>query len=750
MFIRDLEGNEYPLQATTKIDEQLNGNQSLSLKILPTKVNTLFIGNVTEMWQVITDEITYKVVYAKRKGEGQLMSTDIKAVPLFFDDFDTQRVYERYDQHMTAQACFTLIFEGSGYNYVLVDSFDAIQWEGFGDGDTRLTLFKNALNRYGAEFEIVGNIVYLKKQVGRDASFMYRYRLNASNIVQEIDAGSFYTYAKGYGDYKEGEKQNAKLIKEYTSLIADIPGIGKRDAPPIENGNITKEETMNKQLKILVDESLKISVSANLHDLRKQGYKLAQPKLGDRVFLIDERIGLKEEVRVIDKSTTKDWKGNILDLSVTFGSEGLTKRHQANLNTSVKALNDLLEGRKKLPSSVFDDSMLNAVNAIKNAQTELQFPDKGGIWGIDPSNPNYVTGFTSHGFMVSIDGGNTAEAAITGEGVVAEKIIGQSIIGVNLSSVNEDGYFSVNGSDAEFFDVTNGRKVSISPNGIYSYNADNTERFRADGLLVTSAALGTSNSNVYLAPDSKNEVRVVDVKSIPSDGSADNYTYRPIRTMGVRFTPNGNGYLGTDGEIRVTSSGFQQEDGSYIYRPLRSSRLFSHGVIANATSLWMGTDSAMHVVNKGYANDGTGSPIYRDVFANQIWGGAFITRTENAYIGMDGVLKVVNKGLEETYRPVWAGSFENKSLRELKKDIEVFQDDVLGIIKSTNPHTYRMKTDSSTAKKQLGLMVDESPEIIKGSDGTTISQYPLTTYVWRGMQQIIDRLEQIEGDLYAS
>src|SRR5699024_12472605 len=56
---------------------------------------------------------------------------------------------------------------------------------------------------------------------------MYRHKLNATNIVQEVDANELWTYAKGYGNYgNEGEGeggtsewQDAKLIREYTSPL---------------------------------------------------------------------------------------------------------------------------------------------------------------------------------------------------------------------------------------------------------------------------------------------------------------------------------------------------------------------------------------------------------------------------------------------------------------------------------------------------------------------------------------------------
>src|SRR5699024_3488743 len=142
---------------------------------------------------------------------------------------------------------------------------------------------------------------YIETLIGRDTGFMYRYRLNASNIVIEHDANNYFTYARGYADYGDGEGgedwQDAKLIMEYTSPLADIPGSGIREAPPIKNGNITDPDYLKELLIKLVDESLQISATATIHELRDQGYDQAQPVKGDRVFLIDERIGFNEEIR---------------------------------------------------------------------------------------------------------------------------------------------------------------------------------------------------------------------------------------------------------------------------------------------------------------------------------------------------------------------------------------------------------------------------------------------------------------------
>src|SRR5699024_7471645 len=142
---------------------ELNGNQSFSSTILPTKVNMQFLSDISKMWSVVDhDNVEHKIIYLKRKGEGEQMTVDIKGIPLFFDVLDNDRIYERIDKHMVPHEAFTKIFEGTGYNFVLVDTFLAVQWEGFGDGETKLESFKRAIKRYKCEFRIEGNTVYLE------------------------------------------------------------------------------------------------------------------------------------------------------------------------------------------------------------------------------------------------------------------------------------------------------------------------------------------------------------------------------------------------------------------------------------------------------------------------------------------------------------------------------------------------------------------------------------------------------------
>lgn len=485
MHVIDLEGNPYPCQATITQDLELNGNQTLSASILPTKVNQAFIDDIEQMWNIVDhDNVEYKIIYAKRKGKGKLLSVDIKAIPLFFDELDNDRIYEEYNEHMTAQRCFNLIFEDTNFNFVLVGGgFLAVEWEGFGAGESKLESFKRAIERYKAEFRIQGNTVYLEHQIGRDTQFQYRHRLNASNIVQENDAAEMWTYAKGYGDYDDagedetgedtGGWQNARLIREYTSPLASVIGI--RHAPPIKNGKIKLRETMDEALKTLVDESLKISVSADIHDFRAQGYPLAQPQLGDRVFLIDERIGLKAEVRAVNMNITRNWKGDVIDLQLTFGTPNLMKRYQSNLNTATKIITDALEGKRKLPVSVLDDVVQEVTAIIKGNDSSVFRYMTNGVIGWNGDDPNYMTRYVGDAIGFSDDGGATFETAMSSRtGINANVIrtgtmLADRISGGILSSLNGNTEFNLNTGILEMenteFKLKNGAIINFTDVG---------------------------------------------------------------------------------------------------------------------------------------------------------------------------------------------------------------------------------------------------------------------------------------------
>src|SRR5699024_6021742 len=149
------------------------------------------------------------------------------------------------------------------------------------------------------EFLIDGKTVYMYHLVGNDTNYMYKHKLNASNISRDTDATAYFTHIKGCGSFEEGEEEywnNEKVKREDTHQAASIDG--EWAGPPIVGGRVKNRDTLDEMMHKAVEESLAITVEGTLHDIRQMGYEIAVPVKGDRVFLMDERINLDQEIRV--------------------------------------------------------------------------------------------------------------------------------------------------------------------------------------------------------------------------------------------------------------------------------------------------------------------------------------------------------------------------------------------------------------------------------------------------------------------
>src|SRR5699024_2596921 len=135
-------------------------------------------------------------------------------------------------------------------------------------------------------------------------------------------------------------------------------------------------------------------------------------------------------------SITGDWKGEVVDVNLTFGSESITKRNQAEIATAIKNITEVVAGKIQLHCDSYDNAEKYATKALKGITSELTVPSNGGLMAVDKNDPNNVVIFNAAGIGVSDDGGATFKNSITGEGVVAETIIGKSLIGLNMTSAD--------------------------------------------------------------------------------------------------------------------------------------------------------------------------------------------------------------------------------------------------------------------------------------------------------------------------
>ena len=455
LTIRDYSGNEYPLLAVKIVNSDLGGQEDIELTIHQQKNNNLDLKTIDKLWELDYNNITYKIVYVKQQTRGSGFYLNVRATPLFYWDFDKSIIHENHDGSHTANEAFRRVFEGTGYNYVLVDFSPSLEWEGFGKGATRLEMFKRLIDRYGYEFTISGSTVTMRHLVGNDTNFMYKYKLNASNVSSTTDATEYFTHIKGFGNFEEGEEDyfnNAKLKREYTHPLASV--VGKWEGSPIVDGKITQTSTLDEAMAKAVEESLAVTIEGTLHDVRKI-YDIAVPVKGDRVWLHDERINLEQEIRLHKIVTTYDEKDNIIACDVTFGSQSIGERHKANINSLSKNFRDLLTGKLKLPIISLEQIGMDMINAIHAASSEITFGDFG-MMAISKTNPNHVFGVNSEGWYISQDGGTTPKTIATAQGIYADALFAGTLWLTNEMNIESlDGYLNMTGSTIKVASKTN-------------------------------------------------------------------------------------------------------------------------------------------------------------------------------------------------------------------------------------------------------------------------------------------------------
>ncbi|MEX5834135.1 phage tail protein [Staphylococcus saprophyticus] len=452
MFIRDLQGNEYFLQGVIKHDQEINGDERIDIDIEYTDMNSEFLKKQDDlkMWIILFEGKEYRVISSKQTGFGNKYQISVTAILYMLDWLNTSRIYKRIDESLTVTEAFNIVFDDTPFTYSIVESAPSNRFEGIGEGETRLEIFKTFIERYGYEFLIVGNTVYLHNQIGNDANFEYRYKVNAQDISKEVDASEMWTHAKGYGNYSDDDENTdvidkAKLKREYTSPLEKVIGM-RREAPPIRDGRITNQSTMDANLKKTVDESIQISFTADIYDMSQQGYDYQHAVLGDRVFLVDERIGLDTEIRVVKISRDISDTGQIINLEITFGSGNMADQYGSNLSTAAKDIADLIMGRKSLPFQALDIVSKSMVTKIQNTTSEIIY-DTNGQHFMDKKNNNNIMTMNSSGLLLSTDGGRTAKTAITAEGIVADTIT-TGTLNANLVSVR-------GGDNTDFIEMTN-------------------------------------------------------------------------------------------------------------------------------------------------------------------------------------------------------------------------------------------------------------------------------------------------------
>lgn len=612
------------------------------------------------------------------------------------------RIYKRYDQYFNPTQFFDLVFNGTPFVYVLTTTAYSIMWEGVGDGESRLSTFTRGLKRYKLEFEIVGNVVYLRDKIGNDTNFEFRYKLNAANIVKETDAQDFYTIIYGFGDFDLEEKDiegNAKLKRVYRSPLADI--YGELEAPPVRDGRVKDSATMDRELKRIVDSSLKISFTADIYDLSKRGYDYQHAKLGDRVFLVDERLKEDVEVRIVSIETERDADGKILDLKITFGTLTSKDSHKKKMQSSIKDFSEIMAGRKNLPFEALDIMSRTMVSMIQATTSEIVY-DSNGQHFIDKKNPNNLMTMNSMGLLLSTDGGRTAKTAISPLGIVADAITTGTLRSIIVDSVEVHG--------SEYFGGT--------------YNGG---KFIGNEFEGGSFTGGTVKGAVIISQASETVYTRIEGASLRARG-------RYKRTWRGETSTNDTEISLKDGIIGLRN--FTKEWSLYFNDYGISS--FQNGTGNND----LDASGYFEFHSKDYSPTNSPSGLTIGSIAGRV---ALETDNSRIHLNTGGAYVIIGDKNENLY-PIMASAFSQSSRKDQKRDVKDFTDNATEIVKDLKIKEYKRLTNGENTifdQWQVGLMVDESPREVL-ANGDSVDLYNYISVIAKSMQETFNRLEKIE------
>lgn len=355
---------EYGALATIKATNAVNGERSITGEIISGDV---VLSRIERGWRLRFEDEYYVVTYAKPIDEGKNVQVSFDAVHQFFWDFGKSSVYDQLsDGSHTFRAYLDFIFDRSGYTYDIESSLmvKAFEKQSFGYKN-RLSLFNDIITSSGVEFQVNGKVVRILAKVGTDLSTVVRKNFNLNELGIEKNIGNFVTYQKGFGAYfDEEDHSKGRLIAEYTSPLASV--YGKLEADPLVDERYKQPESLLNALKNTVDNSYTISVSLDMEDLTRAGYRYTQPVAGDYIMAINETLGFKEKIRIVSFTSEYDVAGQLIKHTVTCNDIG-----------SVKKL-----------SASYTHTQHQAANAEVNANTAYEFANKALV-SANGKNTNY-------------------------------------------------------------------------------------------------------------------------------------------------------------------------------------------------------------------------------------------------------------------------------------------------------------------------------------------------------------------------
>jgi hypothetical protein len=100
--------------------------------------------------------------------------------------------------------------------------------------------------------------------------------------------------------------------------------------------------------------------------------------------------------------------------------------------------------------------------------------------------------------------------------------------------------------------------------------------------------------------------------------------------------------------------------------------------------------------------------------------------------------------------PVYANSFNNNSKEEIKKNIELFNENALNLLKNSNIYKFNYKTEDDNEKRHIGFIIGKNyktPYEVISQSGESIDTYSMTSVLWKAVQEQQEQIEQLQNEI---
>lgn len=571
--IKDLQGNVEPIldYKDLEIIEEVNEDFSLTMTVLNTDNNSHSFPLIKEESIIEYEGHEFRIKGLKRTR----YLTLVTARHIFFDPIQVYGIAGG----STVNELLSFILKNTGWTYEIKGTIPNKLFANVGE-NTVVSLIRSACELLDCEVKIQPNKhLIFSKEIGSDNDFQFRYKHNIKTIFENINTDNLRTVIKGYG-----------IGIEVTYKSPNVSIFGEIHADPFKTDEVSDSSALTDILKNQLIDYPEVSIEIEEVDLGED------KGLGDKVWVIYEPLNIEFQSRVMVKKTYPDQKGkntvtlgnrkktiadHLVETSVEIDEnykETRSKFEQTNENITLhverldgeisEAFADITVNADKISLVVSEDNKILAETiaseisltpaAIGIMSRSIDLTGRVSFSSFDNSTKASLDNTNSTANAAWTTANNASNAAFEALSTIDDittynpysgstVIDGGKIYTDSLSSISANlgnvtvGILSSTDSKSRFslaagnMQVANsaGEYVIVNPNGITGYNVYGSTIFGINSRVAYSAALSTSNYNVYLG--CKGEARVVDYDDtqIGRDGDPSSYTYRNLRAATI-------------------------------------------------------------------------------------------------------------------------------------------------------------------------------------------------------------------------